>query len=297
MKRVLVAGATGYLGKFMVKKFKESGYYVRALVRNIKKLETEGKFLEPAVNKFVDDIFVGEITKPRTLIGLMDGIDIVFSSIGKTHQNDKLTFMDVDYRGNKNLLDLAVSEGIEKFIYVAMLKDMRFRDLDVVKAKEKFVDELERSGLNYIVMRPNGFFSDMAEFFKMAKSGYILLIGNGEKKINPISADDLAEYCLKNIDRNRVELTVGGKYIYSYNEISRIAFSILGKKERIIHIPRFLVKPTIPIVKVFSKNLGLFVDFLYTVLTNDIITEEKFGNNNLEEFFIKLNENIEILKQ
>ncbi|RUM58176.1 MAG: SDR family NAD(P)-dependent oxidoreductase, partial [Persephonella sp.] len=28
MKRVLVAGATGYLGKFMVKKFKESGYYV-----------------------------------------------------------------------------------------------------------------------------------------------------------------------------------------------------------------------------------------------------------------------------
>ena len=41
MKKVLVAGATGYLGKYVVREFKQQGFWVRALVRNKKKLKEE----------------------------------------------------------------------------------------------------------------------------------------------------------------------------------------------------------------------------------------------------------------
>ncbi|MDD2346469.1 MAG: hypothetical protein PHY85_10055 [Bacteroidales bacterium] len=47
----------------------------------------------------VDDFFVGEITKPQTLIGIAENIDWVFSTIGITRQKDGLTYMDVDYQG------------------------------------------------------------------------------------------------------------------------------------------------------------------------------------------------------
>ena len=111
-KKVLVGGATGYLGRYLIKELKRQGYWVRALARNPQKLDKTGPFLEPAVKDQTDEVFVGEVTKPETLLGLCDGIDIMFSSIGITRQRDKVSFMEVDYQGNKNLLELAQKAAV-----------------------------------------------------------------------------------------------------------------------------------------------------------------------------------------
>jgi uncharacterized protein YbjT (DUF2867 family) len=47
--RVVVAGATGYLGKFVVKEFKRRGSWVRALTRSIEALEKPGPFTAPGI--------------------------------------------------------------------------------------------------------------------------------------------------------------------------------------------------------------------------------------------------------
>ncbi len=62
MEKILVAGATGYLGRYLVKAFKEKGYYVRALVRNEKKLED--------IKEYIDDIFIGEVTNKESIKGV-----------------------------------------------------------------------------------------------------------------------------------------------------------------------------------------------------------------------------------
>ena len=70
--RVVVAGSTGYLGKFVVQAFKERGYWVRVLTRSEDRLHAPGPFTAPGIaNDEVDDVFVGEITKPETLAGLL----------------------------------------------------------------------------------------------------------------------------------------------------------------------------------------------------------------------------------
>jgi len=94
---VLVAGATGYLGSFVAKEFKSRGHTVRALARNPRRLD---RIRDP-----VDEVAVGEVTVPDTIQGICDNIDVVFSSIGITKQKDGLTFRDVDFKGNKNLLN------------------------------------------------------------------------------------------------------------------------------------------------------------------------------------------------
>jgi uncharacterized protein YbjT (DUF2867 family) len=82
--KVLVAGSTGYLGRFVVREFKRRGHWVHALARNPERLAEPGPFLAPAVRDQIDDLFVGEVTRPETLAGLCDGIDVVFSSVGLT---------------------------------------------------------------------------------------------------------------------------------------------------------------------------------------------------------------------
>ena len=92
-KKVLVAGATGYLGQYLVKELKNRGFWVRVLIRK-----------EAQRNKFkdVDDVFIGQITEPNSLKGITNDIDWVFSTIGITRQKDGMTYMDVDYQGNSN---------------------------------------------------------------------------------------------------------------------------------------------------------------------------------------------------
>ena len=92
MKRVLVAGATGYLGGFVAREFKARGYFVRALARSAKKTDL--------LWEFTDEIVEAEVTLPETLVHVCEAIDCVFSSIGITRQKDGLTFRVVDYQGN-----------------------------------------------------------------------------------------------------------------------------------------------------------------------------------------------------
>ncbi len=279
MKKVLVAGATGYLGKFVVKELKKQGYWVRALARTPGKLDD--------IKDSIDEVFVGEVTKPETLTHICDGIDAVISSVGITKQKDGLTFMDVDYQGNKNLLDLAVENKVSKFIYVSVLNSHLMTHLVGIQAKELFVEKLKESGLDYAVIRPTGFFSDMREFLEMAKKGRVFLFGSGEHKINPIHGADLAEVCVKAIGREEKEINVGGPEVFSYKEIARLAFRALDKKVKISHIPQWINKSLLFLVKLFtsSKTYGP-VEFFMTVLTMDV-TGPKYGKLGLLDSFMK----------
>ncbi|NNG26902.1 MAG: SDR family oxidoreductase, partial [Ignavibacteriaceae bacterium] len=202
MKHALVAGATGYLGKYIVREFKRQGYWIRALARN------ENKFND--LNENIDEKFVGEITDSNSLSGICKDIDIVFSSIGITKQKDGLTYMDVDYQGNVNLLEEARKENVQKFIYVSVFNAENMKNLKGIAAKVKFEEELKKSGTNYSIIYPNGFFSDMLEYMQMAKKGKGYVFGSGENKINPIHGEDLAEVCVNASKGDEKEIKIGG---------------------------------------------------------------------------------------
>ena len=223
-QRVLVAGATGYLGSFIVKELKRRGYWVRALVRDTRKAEP--------VRQAADDLFVGEATQPETLEGICEGIDTVISSLGITKQKDGFTYMDVDYQANRNLLDKSIEENVARFMYISVFNAHKLRYLAIVKAKEKFAGELKKAGIEHIIVRPNGFFSDMSEFFNMAKRGRVYLFGNGQCRGNPIHGEDLARACVERLGSNGGEFDIGGPEILTQNEIAAQSLRSAGKKAK-----------------------------------------------------------------
>ena len=209
-KRVLVAGATGYLGRYVVLELRKRGYWVRALVRDRKKLGQPGRSLEPPVLGDVDEVFVADATQPAGMAGLCDDIDVVFSSLGMTRPQGRRSYHDVDYQGNKNILDLAIHAKVRKFVYVSVFRAAEYERLAIIKAHEDFVRALQASGTNYAIIRPTGYFSDMGEFFGMARSGRVFLIGDGSNRLNPIHGADLAEVCATALDTDVREVPAGG---------------------------------------------------------------------------------------
>lgn len=279
MKRVLVAGATGYLGRYVVKEFKKQGYWVRALTRSADKLDE--------LKDYVDDVFIGEVTDPASLAGICRDIDLVFSSIGITKQKDNLTFMDVDYQGNVNLLDEAKKAGVTKFIYVSVFNAETMSYLKGIQAKLKFTQVLKDSGIDYLVVNPNGFFSDMLEYLKMAQQGRGYVFGSGECKINPIHGQDLAEACVKAANGEEKEINVGGPDVFTHNQILAIAFESLGKPVKISRIPIWLRNVILAMLRFFTsvKTYGP-QEFFMTVLAMDLVAPA-YGQYHLKDFFLE----------
>ena len=282
MRNVLLAGASGYLGSFILKELLLRGYQTKIIVRNVEKINKE------LIESDYLEIIKAELTKLESIVGCCDGIDTVISTVGITKQKDGLTYLDVDYKANMNLLMEAIKSGVKKVIYVSVLKGKELRNLKICDAKEKFVDELKSSVLKYCIIRPNGFYSDISEFFNMAKKGRVYLFGDGNYKLNPIHGIDLAKVCVDSIDMDVNEIEIGGPQILTQNQIAEIAFSSLNKKPKITHIPNWVRKLVLFLVKSFTsvKTFGP-IEFFLTVMAMDFIAP-KFGNHLLEDYFNEL---------
>jgi uncharacterized protein YbjT (DUF2867 family) len=276
VKRVLVAGSTGYLGGFVCQELKARGHFVRALARSPEKLAP--------LRDSLDEVVEAEVTRPETLEHVCDGIDAVFSSVGITRQKDGLTFRDVDYQGNKNLLDAALRAGVQKFVYVSTVNGPRLRHLDIVDAHEAFVEELEASGMDYTVVRPTAYFSDMSEVFEMARKGRVWLIGSGTNRVNPIHGADLAVVCADAIEMGETEIAVGGPQTMTWREVAKLAFEVLGRPEKVTCIPAWLMRPIVRLVRLFNRHQGELLAFFTTMATTDVVAPET-GTRTLEQHF------------
>ncbi|CAA0111316.1 NAD(P)H azoreductase [Halioglobus japonicus] len=285
MKKVLIAGATGYLGKYAVKAFKERGYWVRVLTRDKKRLFESGPFNAPPLStEDFDDLFIGEVSDPATLIGVMEGIDIVYSSVGISRQRDGLTFDQVDYQCNCNLIDLCLAAGVPRFVYVSMQGAENIMHLAITQAHERVVADLKQSGLEYRIIRPCGYFSDMGVLYDMARKGRSFLIGQGNNRMNPIHGRDLAEACVDAAEGETLEVEAGGPDIMTQREAAELAFEVAGNPVKITVIPMWLARGLARFIGLLSTQFGDLADFIVTAGELDGVGPKR-GKTSLKSYF------------
>jgi uncharacterized protein YbjT (DUF2867 family) len=289
-ERVLVAGATGYLGRFVVQAFKERGYRVRALTRSADRLEQPGPFTAPGIGPDdVDEVFVGELTRPETLDGLMDGVDIVFSCVGISRQRDGLTFDQVDYQCNHTLIELAASDDVQKFVYVSMqgADNPEIAQLAITKAHEKVVAELRSSDLDHRIVRPCGYFSDMGALLTMAKKGRALLVGDGSNQMSPIHGRDLAHVCVDVAEGDEREVEAGGPQIMTQREAAELAFDVVHKPAKITVVPLWMAGGLAKGVGLLSRQFGDLAEFIVVAGEVDGVGPP-LGTTTLRSYFEEL---------
>lgn len=230
MKRVLIAGATGYLGRYLCAEYLARGWHVTALVRN----------KSTAADIMADALIEAQATWPESLDGVMTDIDLVVSALGITRQADGVGYWDVDYQANVNLLDEALRSGVHHFAFIHVLNADRMENVPLVAAKSAFVRKLQQASIQSTVIAPTGYFSDMGDILAMAKKGRVWLFGKGTLRINPIHGADLAAATFNAITDNVAWCDVGGPDTFTQNEIAELCFDVLDTPVRITHLPDVL---------------------------------------------------------
>jgi len=276
---VVVGGATGYCGGHVARALHEAGFRVRALARDGSKLK--------ALGECCDEVFEARATEAETLRGLCDGASALFSSIGVRSFGRKPTIWDVDRDANLNLLREAERAGVDRVVFVSVLRgDELRRELAVAEAREQVADAIEASDVVGTILRPTGFFNDMEEFLRMAHKGRCWLIGDGEKRINPIHGADIgaaAVEALKSADAPR-SVDLGGPDTFSFREIGELAFRVLGTPPRLGRVPTWVLRSAASVTRPFNINAATFIKMFACAGSSDAVAPEG-GTHHLEHHF------------
>lgn len=278
MKHVMIAGATGYLGRFLCAEYQRRGWQVSALVRS-----ANADASLPA-----DAVVEAEATQPETLKGVMQGIDLVVSALGITRQTDGLSYWDVDYQANLNLLHEAVASDVKHFAYVHVLNADRMADVPLVAAKSAFVRALEAADLDSTVIAPSGYFSDMEDFLSMARKGRVWLFGDGQLQINPIHGADLAAAIFDAVERKEGWLDVGGPDVLTHQDLAKLSFDALGKPNRVTLLPDVLRRIALRLLPRFApRHVAGPAQFFLTAFGMHM-AGQPVGTRHLADYFQEL---------
>ncbi|SFB13284.1 Uncharacterized conserved protein YbjT, contains NAD(P)-binding and DUF2867 domains [Poseidonocella pacifica] len=273
---VLVAGATGYLGRFLCAEYLRRGHYVSALVRD-----------SARAGDLADLSIEAEATRPETLKGIMNGVDLVVSSLGITRQADGLGYREVDFQANLNLLREAEASGVGRFAYVHVLNANAMRGVPLVDAKSAFVDALHASDMPTTVIASTGYFSDMGEILAMARKGGVWLFGDGTHRLNPIHGADLAVAIADATEAGRGWAEIGGPDVMTQGEVARAAFDALGTEPRITYLPDALRRTALAVLPLLPRRVSGPACFFLTALGMDMVAP-RFGTRHLTDHFATL---------
>ena len=271
MRKILLAGATGQLGRATAAKLRAAGYEVRALARGP-----------------VEGGVIGDLTRPETLAGVCQDVDAVLSCAGASMNintfGDRRSFYEVDYQGNVNLLREAARAGVRKFVYVSLAGGESLRRTEYADGHERFVNDLQASGIPSTVVRPTGFFSFHLEILKFARKGRGLVIGDGERRTNPIHEADVAAACVEAVTRETAEMIVGGPEVFTRRETVELAFAALGRKPSLTTLSPGFFSLMISPLKWINPRIHALMDFGIAVTQQDVVAPA-YGAQRLQDYF------------
>jgi uncharacterized protein YbjT (DUF2867 family) len=279
--RVLVAGATGYIGGGVARALHDKGYWVRGLSRDADRLRDA---------EFVDDVFVGQATRAETLRGMCDGVDVVFSSVGVHSFARRPTIWDVDYQANINILEEAKRAGVKHFVFVTVVHGPEMAKISpIAEARERVAEAVKASGMDYNIFAPTAFFNDMQELVKSAKRlGVVFIFGYGDGVLNPLSAMDLGDEVARVIEdpalRNTVR-DVGGIDRFTHREAAELAFGVVEKKPRVVPIPPVVFKLASYAARPFHYNLYALGRFFEFMARSPDMSGEPIGRRHMKAFY------------
>ncbi len=261
----LVTGATGRVGRRIVRHLCDQGKPVRALVR----FRTA---YEPLVH-WGAQICVGDVRQREDIQRACEGVEVVISTHGS--RSGRVGDVEqVDLRGNLRLIERAKQQGIRHFTFLSVLGAPQFlKDAPVFKAKAAVEAALICSDLSYTILRPSGLASDilnLAESFR--QNGIYLLLGDGKSRSSIVSPDDLARIAILSTDlpeARRQIFSVGGPQILRRDQIPELLGRLFDREPFIVRVPLDVVDGGRFLLNWLDPELSQSLGTLRTLLAHE----------------------------
>ncbi len=244
---LLVVGATGTLGRQVVRRALDEGHQVRCFVRSPKK----ATFLK----EWGAEIVQGDLCDPETLPPALNGITAVIDA-ATSRPTGSLTIKQVDWEGKVSLIQAAVEAGVERFIFFSILNTEKFPNVPLMEIKRCTELFLAESGLKYTILQPAGFMQGLiGQYAVPILEGQSVWITGETAPMGYMDTQDIAKFAIRALEvpetANQTFPVVGTR-AWRADEIISLCERLSGKEAKIARLPLNLLRAMRRIVGFFQ---------------------------------------------
>ena len=245
----LVTGATGFLGREVVKALRTRDIEVRCLVH------TPGR--EQILAGRGVDVHYGSVGDPAALRAAIYNVDAVVHLVGVIRESGPVTFKGVNRGGTQNVVEVAKREGVGHFVYVSAIGARDDHRYPYLRTKWQGEQAVIGSGMPYTILRPSIQFGEGDEFINTLAGlvrtfPVVPVAGPGKNAFQPIAVEEVARCVAESVGSEELKgkvIEIGGPDHLSYNAIVDIVARTYGVRRIKLHIPLLLMGPVVRLME------------------------------------------------
>ena len=264
---ILLAGATGTLGRVIARRLRQEGRHVRALSRDAKKLDELAKLgAEP---------FVGDMLDRASMLRACDGVTEIVSTANNFLGKGAASPNRSDERMYETLGAAARAAAVRRWVHVSARDITADSLVDFFRVKFNVEGIVKRSGVPWVAIRPSAFMDVWCGvlFGNPDTPGPVATVfGRGDRVCNFIAIEDVASFVLAVLRdpsvRNEV-IDIGGPSQMTLVQFSAPIQRALGVPEKRRHVPGPVLRIARHVVRPFSEVAGRLASMGYWMTITD----------------------------
>jgi len=244
--KILVVGATGTLGRQVVRRAIDEGHQVKCLVRG----GTKSTFLK----EWGAELIKADLCYPESLPLALEGVEAVIDA-ATSRPTDSVSIKQLDWDGKLALIEAMKKAGISRFIFFSILGNQDFPEVPLMEIKRCTELFLAESGLDYTILQPCGFMQGLISQYAIPiLDGQGVWITGTSSAIAYMDTQDIAKFAIRALsvpETIHKTFPIVGNRAWSADEIIRLCERLSDKNAKIARMP-------LGVLRAMRRFLGFF---------------------------------------
>lgn len=232
--KILLTGATGYVGRKLLKQLERQGHEINCLTRNAGSLRMEGGNTR---------VFQGDVMERSSMWRAFQGVDTAYFMVHMLHERDHFEIKEIE--AAENFVLMARGAGVKRIIYLGALGN-EADDLSAhLRSRQDVGHILRKSGIPTVELRASIVLGKGSLSFDLIKDltehlPFMVTPRWVSTPAQPIGISDLLNYLIQSLDvdiQNHETVEIGGANRMSYGELMREYAKQRGLNRLMLPVP------------------------------------------------------------
>ena len=267
---ILVTGATGFIGRALVRHLSGAGMQVRVLLRSSPN--------SPRLPRGVPvEVAVASLNDERAIRAALRGVDQIYHLATAGTKGRRGNLLKTDIEGTRVLAQVAASAGIERLIFLSHLGADRASAYPIQKSKGIAEDHIRKSGVPYTIIRssvifgPEDRFTNSLARLLRAAPGFFPIPSDGRMLLQPLWVEDLVTcmlWALQNPDMVNQTYEIGGGEYFSLRQVLQKVMSVTHTRRVIVSLSPPWMRSLLVMLDSFIPDFNVSTYWLDYVAVN-----------------------------